>query len=57
VRPDFEPNTWQAFTRFAQDGLPAADVARELAMSETAIVQAKFRVLKRSREEGGDLMS
>jgi RNA polymerase sigma-70 factor (ECF subfamily) len=57
VQPDFEPATWQAFTRFALDGLPAADVARELAMSESAVVQAKFRVLKRLREEAGDLMS
>lgn len=57
VRPDFEPNTWQAFVRFALEGLSAADVARDLAMSETAIVQAKFRVLKRLREEAGDLMN
>jgi RNA polymerase sigma-70 factor (ECF subfamily) len=57
VRPDFEPATWQAFTRFALDGLPAADVARELGVAESAVVQAKFRVLKRLREEAGDLMS
>jgi RNA polymerase sigma-70 factor (ECF subfamily) len=57
VRPDFEPATWQAFTRFALDGLPAADVARELGVHESAVVQAKFRVLKRLREEAGDLMS
>jgi RNA polymerase sigma-70 factor (ECF subfamily) len=56
VRPDFDPRTWQAFTRFALDGLAAADVARELATSESAVVQAKFRVLKRLREEAGDLM-
>jgi RNA polymerase sigma-70 factor (ECF subfamily) len=57
VRPDFEPATWQAFTRFALDGLSAADVARELATSESAVVQAKYRVLKRLRQEAGDLMS
>jgi RNA polymerase sigma-70 factor (ECF subfamily) len=56
VQPDFEPNTWQAFTRFALDGLPAADVARELGTSESAVVQAKFRVLKRLRQEAGDLL-
>jgi RNA polymerase sigma-70 factor, ECF subfamily len=56
VRPDFEPITWQAFTRFALDGLPAARVARELGMSETAVVQAKSRVLKRLREEAGGLL-
>jgi RNA polymerase sigma-70 factor (ECF subfamily) len=56
VQPDFEPRTWQAFTRFALDGLSAAEVARELAITESAVVQAKFRVLKRLREEAGDLM-
>jgi RNA polymerase sigma-70 factor (ECF subfamily) len=57
VRPDFDPATWQAFTRFALDGLSADEVARELAMSESNVVQAKFRVLKRLREEAGDLVS
>src|SRR5262249_50209725 len=56
VQPDFEPRTWQAFTRFALDGLAVADVARELALSESAVVQAKFRVVKRLREEAGDLV-
>jgi RNA polymerase sigma-70 factor (ECF subfamily) len=57
VRTDFDPKTWQAFTRFALDEAPAADVARELDMSEGAVVQAKSRVLKRLREEAGDLMT
>ena len=57
VRKDFDPKTWQAFTRFALDEAPAADVARELVMSEGAVVQAKSRVLKRLREEAGDLMT
>jgi RNA polymerase sigma-70 factor (ECF subfamily) len=57
VRPDFDARTWQAFTRFALDGLAAADVAGELGTSESAVVQAKFRVLKRLREEAGELMS
>ena len=57
VRADFDPKTWQAFTRFALDEAPAADVARELDMSEGAVVQAKSRVLKRLREEAGDLMT
>jgi RNA polymerase sigma-70 factor (ECF subfamily) len=53
VQPDFDPKTWQAFTSFALDGLPAA-VGRELALSEGAVVQAKSRVLKRFRQEAGD---
>jgi len=56
VRGDFEPNTWKAFQRFAIDGQPSAHVARELEMSESAVVQAKSRVLKRLRQEAGDLL-
>jgi RNA polymerase sigma-70 factor (ECF subfamily) len=56
VRPDFRPRTWAAFSRLALDGRPAAQVARELGMSENAVLQAKFRVLKRLRAEAGDLV-
>jgi RNA polymerase sigma-70 factor (ECF subfamily) len=56
VRPDFSPQTWAAFTRFALDGVPAARAAEELGITESAVVQAKFRVLKRLREEMGDLI-
>jgi RNA polymerase sigma-70 factor (ECF subfamily) len=56
VQPDFNPATWEAFKRFALDGLPAARVAAELGMSENAVIQAKARILKRLREEAGDLL-
>ena len=56
VEADFEPRTWQAFTRFALEGRPAAQVAGELGVTESAVVQAKFRVLKRLREEAGELL-
>lgn len=56
VRPDFEDKTWRAFTRFAMDGLPAAQVAEELGMTDNAVLQAKFRVLKRLREEAGEML-
>jgi RNA polymerase sigma-70 factor (ECF subfamily) len=56
VQADFEPSTWEAFTRFALDGRPAAQVAEELGMSESVVMQAKFRVLKRLREEAGELL-
>jgi RNA polymerase sigma-70 factor (ECF subfamily) len=55
VQNDFDPKTWQAFTRFALDGLPAAEVAQELAISVSQVVQAKHRVLKRLREEADGL--
>ena len=56
VEKDFEPSTWQAFTRFAVEGRPAAQVAGELGVTESAVVQAKFRILKRLREEAGELL-
>ena len=56
VRPDFEETTWRAFTRFAVDGLPASQVAEELGMTDNAVLQAKYRVLKRLREEAGEML-
>jgi RNA polymerase sigma-70 factor (ECF subfamily) len=56
VQPDFQPKTWSAFRRFALDGLPAARVAEELELTEGAVLQAKARILKRLRQEAGDLL-
>jgi RNA polymerase sigma-70 factor (ECF subfamily) len=56
VQPDFQPETWEAFRRFALDGLPAAKVATELGISENAVILAKARILKRLREEAGVLL-
>jgi len=56
VQPDFHPTTWEAFRRFAVDGLPAAHVAEELGLTENAVFQAKSRILKRLRQEAGDLL-
>jgi RNA polymerase sigma-70 factor (ECF subfamily) len=56
VQSDFNSTTWEAFRRFAVDGLPAAVVAEELGLIVNAILQAKSRILKRLREEAGDLL-
>jgi RNA polymerase sigma-70 factor (ECF subfamily) len=56
VEGDFEPSTWPAFTRFALEGRPAAQVAGELGVTQSVVVQAKFRILKRLREEAGELL-
>ena len=56
VQPDFTPATWEAFERFGVDGVPAGIVAEELGLSENAVILAKSRVLKRLREEAGDLL-
>jgi RNA polymerase sigma-70 factor (ECF subfamily) len=56
VQPDFDPTTWSAFRRFGLEGLTAAQVAEELELTEGAVLQAKSRVLKRLRQEAGDLV-
>ena len=56
VQPDFTPATLEAFRRFGVDGIPAGRVAEELGLSENAMILAKSRVLKRLREEAGDLL-
>jgi RNA polymerase sigma-70 factor, ECF subfamily len=56
VTPDFTPATWEAFRRFALEGQPAAQVARDLGLTENAVIQAKSRILKRLRSEAGELL-
>jgi len=51
VRGEFETRTWQAFWRFAIDGVAAKDVGDELGMSEGAGRQAKLAVKKRLKLE------
>lgn len=56
VRGEFEEKTWQAFWRTAiEDRLPDA-LAEELGMSAAAIRQAKSRVLRRLKQEVGDVL-
>jgi RNA polymerase sigma-70 factor (ECF subfamily) len=57
VRGEFEPRTWQAFWRTAVDGESPRDVAAELGMSPGAVRVAKSRVLRRLREEMGELIN
>ena len=56
VRPDFTDNTWNAFVRFALDGLSSERVAQELGMTKNAVIQAKSRILNRLRQEAGELL-
>jgi RNA polymerase sigma-70 factor (ECF subfamily) len=57
VRSEFEDRSWQAFWRTAVDGQPPADVAAELGMSAVAVRKAKSRVLRRLKDEMGDLIA
>jgi RNA polymerase sigma-70 factor (ECF subfamily) len=56
VRSEFEERTWQAFWKCAVDGMAPADVAEEMSMKPAAVRQAKSRVLRRLKEELGDLL-
>ena len=56
VQPDFSPTTWEVFQRSGVDGVPAGREDEVLGRSENAVLLAKSRVLKRLREEAGDLL-
>lgn len=55
IRIEFEDRTWKAFWQAAVDGEASSDIAESLGMSRQAVRQAKYRVLRRLREEMGDL--
>jgi RNA polymerase sigma-70 factor (ECF subfamily) len=56
LRGEFEPRSWQAFWRTAVDDQPSTAVASELGMTANAVRMAKSRVLRRLREELGELV-
>ncbi|HVS37891.1 MAG TPA: sigma-70 family RNA polymerase sigma factor [Gemmataceae bacterium] len=56
LRGEFEPRTWQAFWKVQMEGESTADVGAELDMTAAAVRKAKLRVLRRLREELGDLL-
>jgi RNA polymerase sigma-70 factor (ECF subfamily) len=56
VRGEFEERTWQAFWRTVIEGRSPAALADELGMTPAAIRQAKSRVLRRLKQEMGELL-
>jgi RNA polymerase sigma-70 factor (ECF subfamily) len=56
LRPQFEDRTWQAFWRLTIDRQSGPEVAGELGLSVQAVYQAKSRVLRRIREEFGEIL-
>jgi RNA polymerase sigma-70 factor (ECF subfamily) len=56
VRGQFDERTWRAFWRTTVDGQRPVDIAGELGLSPAAVRMAKSRVLRRVREELGDLI-
>jgi RNA polymerase sigma-70 factor, ECF subfamily len=56
VRGEFEERTWKAFLRTAVDGRTAVEAAAEFGLTSAAVRQAKSRVLRRLRQELGELI-
>lgn len=56
VRSEFEPNTWTAFWRVTVEGHAPDAVAAEMGVTPAAIRKAKSRVLRRLKEEVGDVL-
>jgi RNA polymerase sigma-70 factor (ECF subfamily) len=57
VRPHFAETTWKAFWAVVVDGREAADVAADLGLTPNAVRVAKSKVLRRLREEAGELLA
>ena len=55
VRSEFTPQSWRVFERTVVDGIETSIVARELGLSPSAIRQAKSRILRRLRQQLGDV--
>jgi RNA polymerase sigma-70 factor (ECF subfamily) len=56
VRGEFQERTWQAFWLTVIDGRSPAALAEDLGMTPAAIRQAKSRVLRRLKQEMGELL-
>jgi RNA polymerase sigma-70 factor (ECF subfamily) len=56
VRCEFEERTWWMFWLTAVEGRPTAAVAAELGLSAGAVRQARSRVLRRLKQEVGELL-
>lgn len=56
LRSQFEEHTWKAFWRCAVDGQLPVDVGQEMGMTPAAVRKAKSRVLRRLKEDLGDVL-
>ena len=54
IESEFEKRTWQAFWRATVEGQSAAEIAGDLGMTKNAVRQAKFRVLRKLRDDLAD---
>jgi RNA polymerase sigma-70 factor (ECF subfamily) len=51
IRGDFNEQTWQIFVRTTLQGEPCHEVALALGLTANAVRQARFRVVRRLRQE------
>ena len=56
VRGEFERRTWDIFWRTVIEGISPSAVAEELGTTPAAVRQAKSRVLRRLKQEMGELL-
>lgn len=56
VRHEFEPRTWDMFWRTVVEDRDTVALATEMSVKPAAVRQAKSRVLRRIKEEVGDLI-
>jgi RNA polymerase sigma-70 factor (ECF subfamily) len=56
IRGEFEERSWLIFRRTVIDGNSPAEVAAEFGVTAAAVRQVKSRVLRRLREEAGELL-
>ena len=55
IENDFAPQTWQAFWQSTIEGQDTNSIAQNLGLSQNSVRQAKSRVLRRLREQLGEL--
>ena len=51
MQEEFQPTTWKACWEFVVNGRSAAEIAKELGITENAVFIAKHRVIQRLRQE------
>lgn len=57
VRSEFEERTWSAFWQVAVENRTTAEVAAQMGITINGVRQAKSRVLRRLKEEMGELIA
>jgi RNA polymerase sigma-70 factor (ECF subfamily) len=51
MKAEFQPTTWKACWEMVAGGRSGAEVARELGVTENAVYVAKYKVIRRLRQE------